>query len=223
MKATLQQFIDDYVKLRERMNMVDALTALYNRYCLDSNHTATATEPQSNGTGTATIGSDTPPERTPDSIYIERAEDAAPTLDECHEDAAPPPIGEDGARKGNDNTLYNSAMGVYRAFLKERGTMLDMKGRKAADNARAMRDILDYIRKFIAEQGKPVDDALVLEGLRLMFANWDRLNDYLKNRIKLPDIQYNIEEILLKIKKGATEKQSAKDNLQRYMQGLTKQ
>ena len=123
--------------------------------------------------------------------------------------------------EGTGNELYNSAMGVYRNFLKGKGGYLDMSGRKAAINSEAMRGIIKYVKGFMASNGKPNDDTNVLLGIEFMFANWNRLNDYLRNRIELRDIHDKIGEILLKIKNGADTKTAVEDELQRFKQSLT--
>ncbi len=132
---------------------------------------------------------------------------------------------EKGPERTEDtgNELYNSAMGVYRNFLKERGAYLDMTGRKAAINSEAMRGIIKYVRGFMNSNDKPSDDKNVLLGIEFIFSHWNRLNDYLRNRIELRDINDKIGEILLKIKNGADTKTAAKDDLQRFKQSLTKQ
>lgn len=129
--------------------------------------------------------------------------------------------GAEATVSNTENALYNSAMGVYRQFVASRGGHVDMTGRKAADNSTAMREIITYLRDFMRANNMPNDDAHVLEGIKLMFNNWDRLNDWLKGRIELKQINQNKAEILLKIRNGADKKTTAKDELQQFKQSLT--
>jgi oligoribonuclease (3'-5' exoribonuclease) len=122
--------------------------------------------------------------------------------------------------KEEDNELYNQCMGVYREFLNKRNSHLDMTGRKAKDNSEAMRNIINYIHNFAKSNQRPHDDASVLKGIQFMFEHWDRLNDFHRNRIKLPDIYENIEEILPMIRNGYDKKTSAKSNLEQFEQSL---
>lgn len=122
--------------------------------------------------------------------------------------------------KGGDNEVYNKCMGVYREFLKQRNSHLDMTGRKAKDNSEAMRNIITYIREFAKTNGKPHDDDNVLKGIQFLFEHWERLNDFHRNRLKLPDIYENIEEILPMIRNGYSKKTSAKNDLEQFEQSL---
>jgi len=122
----------------------------------------------------------------------------------------------------DENTLYNKAMGIYRDFLTKQGIHLDMTGKKAAMNSKSMRDIISYLRGFMKANNKPAEDDNVIDGIRFMFTHWDRLNDYLKGRIGLPQIQTNIEEILLKIRNGADKKSTAKNDLEQFESSLRK-
>lgn len=114
-----------------------------------------------------------------------------------------------------DNALYNSSMGIYREFLKLRGSHLDMTGRNAVFNKRAMDGIIEFIRSFMRSNGKPADDGDVLNAIQFIFnqENWNRLNDYNRNRLKLPDIYKNISEILPMIKNGYNKRTSSKSEL----------
>jgi hypothetical protein len=124
------------------------------------------------------------------------------------------------AEKGTDqvaeqpqHALYNSAMGLYRNFLKKRDSHLDMTGVKAKRNAEAMRNILEFIRRFARSNGKADSDEHVLKGLQFMFDNWDRLNDFHRNRLSLPDIHSKIEEILPMIKNGYDKRTGTKSEI----------
>lgn len=114
-----------------------------------------------------------------------------------------------------DNTLYNSCMGVYREFLKLRDSHLDMSGRNAIFNKNAMMGIIEFIRSFMRSNAKPADDGDVLIAIQFIFnqENWNRLNDYNRNRLKLPDIYKNISEILPMIKNGYNKRTSGKNEL----------
>jgi len=101
-----------------------------------------------------------------------------------------------------DNRLYNEAMGIYRQFLASRSSHLDMKGRKAMLYSKAMHGIISYIRSFQQHNGKESGDQYVLAGIRFVFQNWDRLNQWHQNRLALPDIYDKIEEIIPMIKNG---------------------
>jgi hypothetical protein len=105
-----------------------------------------------------------------------------------------------------DNSVYNEAMGMYRQFLKERNSALDMTGRKAAEYSKAMKAILEYIKSFAKQNDKPHGDREALAGWQYILRHWDRLNDFHRNRITLPDIQAKIEEIIPMIKNGATKR-----------------
>jgi len=126
------------------------------------------------------------------------------------------------ASEPGENQLYNTCMGIYREFLKTRNSLLDMDGRKAKDNSEAMRGIINYMVSFARSNNKPSSDENVIAGMTFLFANWDRLNDYHKNRIRLPDIHRSIEEILPMIRNGYDKKSSAKNELDSLKHGLTK-
>lgn len=133
---------------------------------------------------------------------------------------------EGSKRPGNasdkvDNSIYNSAMGLYRAFLKSRNSHLDMSGAKARFNSEAMRSIISYIRDFAKSNGLPSDDEHVLKGIEFMFTNWNRLNSFHQNRIKLPDIYKNIEEIIPMIRNGADKKSTTNDELDQLKRSIT--
>lgn len=112
-----------------------------------------------------------------------------------------------------DNALYNTCMGLYREFLKKHNSHLDMTGRKAKDNSDAMRGIITYIINFAKSNGKPSNDANVVKGVKFIFNNWDKLNQFHRNRLKLPDIHKNIEEILPMIINGHDKKTTNKNAL----------
>lgn len=107
-----------------------------------------------------------------------------------------------GTKKGSevDLTLYNQCMGIYREFLRLRDSSLDLKGRKATKYKEAMLSLIEWIRKMQRNNKKPHADADVLNGMKFMFAHWDRLSDWHKNRLALPDIYDKIEEIIPMIK-----------------------
>jgi hypothetical protein len=129
-------------------------------------------------------------------------------------------VPEQGPEEHPDNTLYNKSMGVYREFLKGRDSHLDLSGKKAPQYKEAMLSIIEYIRKFARSNGKPHDDAAVFNGIRFLFGNWDRLNDFHKNRLTLPDIYAKIEEILPMIKNGYDKKSSDKATLDTFEQSI---
>lgn len=120
-----------------------------------------------------------------------------------------------------ENKLYNTCMGLYREFLKSRNSHLDMSGRKAKDNSEAMRGIISFMVSFAKSNNKPSNDEAVVKGFQFLFNNWDRLNDYHKNRIRLPDIHHSIEEILPMIRNGYDKKSSAKNELDSLKHSLT--
>lgn len=111
------------------------------------------------------------------------------------------------------NELYNECMGVYRQFLKSRDSHLDMEGRKAKLYSDAMKNIIRYIRKFARSNGRPHEDKDVKRGVQFMFDNWDRLNDFHRNRLALTDVHSKIEEILPMIKNGYDKKSATKNQL----------
>lgn len=119
-----------------------------------------------------------------------------------------------------DNATYNTCMGIYREFLKSRNSHLDMEGKKAKANSEAMRGIIQFMVKFAQSNGRPSDDRNVIAGVQFLFSNWDRLNDYHKNRIKLPDIYNSIEEILPMIRNGYDKKSATKNELDSFKQSL---
>ena len=123
--------------------------------------------------------------------------------------------GSDGVPERQDNSLYNSCFGVYREFLKGRDSHLDMTGKKAIFYSQAMKGIINFMRDFMKSNSKPHTDEHVLVAMQFLFnqENWNRLNDYHRNRIKLPDIYENIEEILPMIKNGYDKRTSGKNNL----------
>lgn len=182
-----------------------------------SNPGRTANKRGSKGSALAVTPAHDPSQATLDSIYIEGGEEAAPPLNEGNPSAAPPP-------KAALNALYNTCMGVYREFLKGRNSYLDMSGPKAKWNSDAMRAIIEFMRGFMKSSGKPYGDEEIVKGMKFLFDqdNWNRLNDFHRNRIKLPDIQKNIEEILPMIRNGHDKKSAAKTNLQSFKSRLTK-
>lgn len=116
-----------------------------------------------------------------------------------------------------DNALYNTCMGLYRDFLKRHNSHLDMTGRKAKENSDAMRGIITFIINFAKSNDKPSNDESVEKGVAFIFDNWDRVNQFHRNRLKLPDIYKNIEEILPMIINGHDKKstnQNALDQLE---------
>lgn len=127
-------------------------------------------------------------------------------------------------KPAQDNTLYNKSMGVYRAFLKARNSHLDMTGRKAFFYSSAMRKLITYLTDFATSNQRPHGEDDIMKAVEFLFNqdNWNRLNDYHRNRIKLPDIYENIEEILPMMLHGHTKKSAAKTDLQLFKQSLTK-
>jgi hypothetical protein len=117
--------------------------------------------------------------------------------------------------QNTDNKLYNKCMGVFREFLRSRGSDLHMHGRKAKDNSKAMRGIIDFIRNIQRNGGRPFDDQAVFEGWVFILRHWDRLNDFHRNRLQLTDIYAKIDEILPMIKNGKDKKTRANDALER--------
>lgn len=113
-------------------------------------------------------------------------------------------------------------MGRYRAFLKERGSYLDMTGKKAFFTSQALRQIIEYLRRFQVSNEKTATDEEVYLGFDFMFSHWDRLNDFHRNRVRLQDIYKCIEEILPMIRNGRDQKSAQQNELQSFKQSLTK-
>lgn len=113
------------------------------------------------------------------------------------------------------NALYNSCMGVYRAFLKAKDSHLDMSGRNARLYNEAMNGIIDYLRSFMRSNQKPHADDDVLKAIQFIFTvdNWNRLNNYHRNRIQLPDIRKGLPEILPMIKNGYDQRTATQNHL----------
>jgi hypothetical protein len=138
-------------------------------------------------------------------------------------------VSEDGpnvpgtASEKPDNSLYNSAMGVYRGFLKSRNSHLDMRGAKAKFVSTAMRGIIAYMQDFAKSNDRPTGDEDILKGIQFMFGHWDRLNPFHRNRIMLPDIYRNIEEIIPMIVNGADKKSTTNDELEQLKRSITNQ
>lgn len=125
------------------------------------------------------------------------------------------------ASEPTENALYNKCMGIYREFLKSRNSHLDMTGRNAKNNSEAMRSIISYMVSFARSNGRPSDDEAVINGFKFLFNNWDKLNDYHRNRILLPDISSKIAEILPMIRNGYDQKSTAKNELDSLKHRLT--
>lgn len=130
-----------------------------------------------------------------------------------------------GGPEKQDNALYNSCIGIYRNFLKERDSYLDMSGRNAKLNSEAMRGIINYLRSFMKSNGKDHADSDVLIAVEFMFKkeHWDRLNDYHRNRIQLRDIHDKISEILPMIKNGHNKRTSSKSEINNLKSRLESQ
>lgn len=120
-----------------------------------------------------------------------------------------------GAEANEANRIYNESMGIYREFLKGRNSYLDMTGKKAFWYSNAMKGIIRFMQDFAKSNDRPHGHEEIIKGMHFLFNqdNWNRLNDYLRNRIKLPDIYENIEEILPIIRNGHSKQAAAKNDL----------
>jgi hypothetical protein len=117
------------------------------------------------------------------------------------------------SRASEVNTdLYNKCMGLYRAFLKDRGAVLKLEGKKARIYQETMNHLIKWMQALCRENGSPDDDKTI-EGLFFkLFKSWDRLNDFHRGQIALPDIYRNIEEIIPQIRNGNPKKSTISDS-----------
>lgn len=127
-----------------------------------------------------------------------------------------------GPEANEAGKLYNECMGIYREFLKGRNSYLDMTGKKAFWYSSAMKGIIRFMQEFAKSNGRPHGHEEIVKGLQFLFNqdNWNRLNDYHRNRIKLPDIYENIEEILPIIRNGHSKQSAAKNDLNDFERSL---
>jgi hypothetical protein len=99
--------------------------------------------------------------------------------------------------------LYQQFVGVYSEWVKKEVGIVDMDARQG----KAMNDI---IGKLMSSDAITTEEQ-ALVAWKFIIDKWERLNQYLKDRRKLSDINSNFIEILAKIKHGTgtTSKQEA--------------
>lgn len=99
-----------------------------------------------------------------------------------------------------ESPLYNTLMGKYRQFLKDRGLPLKLDGKKARDYKEALLNLISFMQSLARSNGNSYADDNIIKGFEKVFASWDQLEDFHKKQIQLPQIYRNIEEIITQLK-----------------------
>lgn len=107
---------------------------------------------------------------------------------------------------------YQTCVDIYAAFLARRGIPLVMDGRQG-------KQLKEIIAKLSTVSIDKSDDG-VLRSWSFILNNWERTGDFIGRQIKLSDINRNLQEILDKIKNGATKKQSRLDEAEQLANAI---
>ena len=113
------------------------------------------------------------------------------------------------------NTLYSKMVEVYDEFCqKHTGVGSKMDGMQG----KAMKSIIIFLEKQCKRKNSNLNeeelDVNVLLSWEYILLNWDKLDDYNRNRIKLSDINSSLSNILMKLKEQPINKKQK----QRYEQ-----
>lgn len=117
--------------------------------------------------------------------------------------------------KAPPHEYHQQCVKAYMSFLVANGLpplMEPMQGR-------ALKELLPKLQEHVtSKSAKGAYDALVF-----IFANWDRLNTFHKNKKTISHINKYLVEILDQIRNGSTKQQSAINKADSYLNQLTKQ
>lgn len=108
--------------------------------------------------------------------------------------------------------VYQSCVDMYAAFLARRGLPLIMDGR----SGKQLKEIIAKLNAVSLDKS----DQGVLKSWTFILQNWERTGDFIGRQIKLSDINRNLQEILDKIKNGATKKQSRIDEAEQLASAI---
>lgn len=119
----------------------------------------------------------------------------------------------EGIEKVSPNpAVFQPCVDEYASFLARRGIPLVMDGRQG-------KQLKEIIIK-LSTIGKDKSDEGVLKSWKFILANWERTGSFIGRQIKLSDINRNLQEILDKIRNGATKKQSRIDEAEQLANSI---
>lgn len=115
-------------------------------------------------------------------------------------------INEINKAKKPPATEYQSCLSVYNDFIISK-TGLPAKINGAEGNA--MKQIIAYLHRAVTDKS----DKGVPDAIKYIFENWDRLEPFLQNQLKLTQINGNLVNILNQLKNGTSKNKSYEQKL----------
>lgn len=98
--------------------------------------------------------------------------------------------------------VYQTCVGAYKEFLEKHGVPLVMDGRAG----KAMKEIIMKLKRASTEKS----NAGIIRSWKFILEHWDRTGDFIGRQKSLVRINSNLQEILDKIRNGATKRDSHK-------------
>lgn len=112
-------------------------------------------------------------------------------------------------QKSENNQIYTSCIKIYFDFIKFKtgiGPKLD------SSEGQAMKVIIGFFKTVIEVKEKPLLETIP-NALQYIFNHWDRLDDFLRNQLKLKQINSNLTNIINQIKNGTSKDKSRLEHL----------
>ena len=100
-------------------------------------------------------------------------------------------------RKTRPNLIYTKCTEIYHTWFEE---IHGVKPQFDGSDGKAMKTIIKWLETNATEGSSPED------GLRYIFANWNRLDDFTQKRSRVRDISSNLNSIITQLKNGQVKK-----------------
>ncbi len=110
--------------------------------------------------------------------------------------------------------VQEEAKGMYRAFVRAYDTFCRMKTKAGAKMDGANGKALKTIIAFLTQEASSKDEAGALEAWMYILLNWDKLTPFIQNQVSLLQINKNLPEILMQLRRnGKTTGEQAASNI----------
>ena len=124
----------------------------------------------------------------------------------------PIPVAINTDTKTDTKTIYKMSIDIYHKFCL---SQLNAPAKIDGVQGKAMKTILSYLKTLCKQKGDDSQEQ-VLNALKYIFNNWNKLEPFLQKQIKLSQINSNLVNIIQDLKKETTTNNIADDILAKY-------
>lgn len=123
--------------------------------------------------------------------------------------------------KKSENFVFQNCMKIYSDFIQKK---TGVKAKITGADGKAMKDIISYLTSIVTDKADPKG---VENALEYIFTNWEKAEPFLRNQLKLIQINSNLINIINQIKNGQSKptnkaeqvSQHNRDQLRRILDG----